>query len=469
MAWGFIAVPKVNLILTLICRRYLSDKALHDPTYKVMPVILGGINPQCRIPEVQKLVSNFTLYGNLISGILAAISSPKLGAMSDRYGRKRIVAFISLGILFSEVVTIVVARNPDTISVYWIFLGSACDGLCGSFIACLAVIHGYASDCTHPAKRSVAFSYIHGCLFGGIALGPVIAGYIIEATGDILSVFYIALACHATFALVMLFVVPESLTKERQMVARENHAKKQEMNRGKSWISSLRHTNIFEPLTILYPKGEGSSPAVRRNLLLLASVDTLGFGVAMGTMTILVIYAQYEFGWETRETGIFVSVVNTCRVGCLLLVLPAVLRLIRGPASKIPQRNSGSDQAELNIIRIAVLFDIVGYVGYSTVRSGPLFLLSGIIAAIGGIGSPTLQAATTKHVPSDRTGQLLGAMGLLHALARVVAPAAFNLIYSLTVGKFTQTVFVCLGALFGLAFILTCFIRPHGKCSRPQK
>ena len=89
--------------------------------------------------------------------------------------------------------------------------------------------------------------------------------------------------------------------------------------------------------------------------------------------------------------------------------------------------------------------------------------LSGVVASIGGIGSPTLQSSLTKHVPPERTGQLLGASGLLHALARVVAPTVFNAIYSGTVGKFTQTVFVCLTATFGVAFFFSWFVRPGGK------
>lgn len=53
-------------------------------------------------------------------------------------------------------------------------------------------------------------------------------------------------------------------------------------------------------------------------------------------------------------------------------------------------------------------------------------------------------------------------MGLLHALARVVAPTIFNLIYSLTVATMPQTVFISLSAVFGAAFALSFFIRPHG-------
>ena len=88
-------------------------------------------------------------------------------------------------------------------------------------------------------------------------------------------------------------------------------------------------------------------------------------------------------------------------------------------------------------------------------------ILAGMVASFGGIGSPTLQSALTKHIPSDRTGQMLGATGLLHALARVVAPTIFNLIYSQTVGIFTQAVFVCLASVFVLASIMSWFVKPN--------
>jgi hypothetical protein len=57
---------------------------------------------------------------------------------------------------------------------------------------------------------------------------------------------------------------------------------------------------------------------------------------------------------------------------------------------------------------------------------------------------------------------MLGATGLLHALARIVAPTIFNLIYSLTVATLPQTVFVALAVTFGAAFLASLLIRPHG-------
>ena len=474
MAYGGTIVPKLNLILSLICKQYEEERMPTDPNFYILPVITGGENPQCQVPEIQALVSKFTLYISLLSGILSAIISPKLGALSDRYGRKPMMCFGTFGLLVYEIITIVVARYPETFSVNWILLGAVFDGLGGSFIAAMALSYAYASDCTVPNKRNVAFGYYHGCLFAGIALGPIIAASIIKATGDILSIFYLAVGAHGMFILWLIFIVPESLSKERQRIARRklsskdannatSHGKAASQNALTHFAKYLRGGNLLAPLTILWPTEPGTNPQLRRNLFFIAAVDTTMFGIAMGSLTVVLLYSEYMFDWGTYETSIFLSTVNIGRVTVLLVLLPVASRLLRGPSSTAVTQHSGSDNIDLGIIRVAILFDLTGYIGYATVRTGPLFILSGIIASVGGIGSPTLSSALTKHVPPDRTGQVLGAMGLLHASGRVVSPTIFNLIYAQTVGGFTQTVFVCLAGAFGLALIFSLFIRPHGE------
>ena len=444
-----------------------------DPTFHVMPVLEGDDNPQCRIPEVQALVSKFSLYGSLLSGITSGIISPKLGALSDRYGRLRMMAVTTVGMVFSEAIFIIVASYPDMLSVNWILLGYLLDGLGGSFTSSMALSYAYASDCTPPPKRNVIFGYYQGCLFGGVALGPLFGGYVTKITGNILTVFYFSLAGHGAFLIWLLFVVPESLSKERQYAAQD---KKRLLSEEPQWtynndswhlISTVKRVvkgwNLLAPLAILWPKAPGTNLALRRNLFFLAAVDTTVFGVAMGSVTVVIIYSNYKFGWGTFETNVFVSIIYTCRVSVLIVVLPLITRLIRGPRSAVKQRSTGCDLFDLSIIRFAIFFDLLGYIGYATVRSGPLFIACGTIAALGGMGSPTLQSSLTKHVPPDRIGQVLGAMGLLHASARVVAPTIFNLIYAVTIGNFDQAVFICLAATFGLSFALAWCIRPNGK------
>ena len=475
LAFGGIVVPRLNLILELICRKYYADRAAKDANFTYLPIAFGEENDQCRVPEVQSLATQFLLVGNLIAGLLSAVTSPKLGALSDRYGRTKVICATTLGMLAGEVITIIAATYPDDFPVYWLYLGFALDGLCGSFIAGMALAHSYAADCTPPAKRNVAFGYFHGCLFSGIALGPLLAAGIIKATGGIIIMFYLALGCHLIFIMCLLFVIPESVSKRRQLSARERYAReKKEMNTSETaWFTKLPLADLFTPLKILWPTGEGSSPALRRNLALLAAIDTIMFGVSMGSMTVVIYYSKFQFGWDTSQQSVFMSVVNLCRVTCLLLVMPMITRLVRGPASSHrAQKQSGCDKLDLGLIRTAVLFDTLGYLGYTLARTPVLFVLSGAITSIGAVGSPTLQSAMTKHVPHDRTGQLLGASGLLHALARVVAPTIFNGIYSVTVGGFSQTVFLCLTIAFGSAAILSFALRPgvylDGKEARPS-
>ncbi|KAF2126051.1 MFS general substrate transporter [Dothidotthia symphoricarpi CBS 119687] len=465
IAFGGVIVPKINLIMDLVCEEYYASQG---PNPASGPMDPGQQSDRCRNDDVSSRSSLFLLYGSLCAGILAAVTSPKLCALSDRYGRKNFMIFNTCTALFGEVLTILAAKYPDVVHVNWILVGYAFEGLGGSFIVGMALAHSYASDCVSPQKRSTAFSYFYACLFAGIAIGPVVAGYIIEArtksvgkTEARLLIFYLALAAHGMFIFFLSFCIPESLSKSRQAAAREKHEEEMErLGPASDWINQLRHVNLFAPLKILWPTGPGTSSAVRRNLVLLAAIDTIVFSVAMGGMGVVLVYTRRQFGWQDVETGHFVTIVNGARVLGLIVLLPLITRIVRG---KTPprQRSSGCDNFDLSIVRFAILLDMCGYLGYTLARKGEFFALSGALAAVGGIGSPALSAALTKHVPQDKVGQLLGATGLLHALARIIGPTVFNGIYSATVSLFRQTVFVSLTATFGLAFVCSWFVRPH--------
>jgi len=140
------------------------------------------------------------------------------------------------------------------------------------------------------------------------------------------------------------------------------------------------------------------------------------------------------------------------------VVLPTLTKLFRKKSPLHAQ--TGTDLFELSIIRLAILFDVLGFLGYTFARTGPAFIASGALASMGGIGSPTLQAALTKHVYPSQIGQLLGAMGLLHSFARVLGPIFFNSVYAVTIGKFDQTVFVILTALFTVAWLVSWLVKP---------
>lgn len=477
-------------ILDLVCKHYFVDRSAADPTFTFAPVVLGGNNPQCLIPEVQRNVATFSMVLNVLTGILSSLSAPKLGALSDRYGRKRMMVICSIGGIASEIITILAGKFPETVDYRWMLLGAFFDGLTGSFTAGSVLSHSYTSDCTPPSKRAVAIGYLHSCLFTGLALGPLIAGYFVEWTGSLLSIFYILLGCHLFFVIFMVLVTPESLSRRRQLRAREKHAMQREaaapapvwagpvmsrvpfVKQISSAVHSVRTANPLAPLAILFPTGPGTG-RLRRNLLILAFIDMVILGAAMSAGTVIILYTESMFGWGNFESSQFISMVSMVRVFILMGIFPVInyffrtrpaARKRRESGGRRPvEKNAGADELDIWILRFALLSDVIGVAGYIFVRTGALFVACAVVAAFGGLASATIQAALSKHVPAERVGQLLGAIGLLHSLARVVAPIMFNGLYAATVGTFPQAFFVLLTSLFGLTLAAAFFVTPHGK------
>ncbi len=84
-------------------------------------------------------------------------------------------------------------------------------------------VHAYIADCTPPALRSGIFSLNLGLLFTGVAIGPLLGGLLIRFTKNFIIVFYISAIIHVTYALLVWFIIPESLSKADMLDARARH------------------------------------------------------------------------------------------------------------------------------------------------------------------------------------------------------------------------------------------------------
>ena len=437
-------------------------------------------------------MANFSLALSVLSGLLSSLTAPKLGSLSDRYGRKHMMVFCSIGGILSEIITILAAKYPETVPYQILLLGAFFDGLTGSFTAGSVLSHAYTSDCTPPSKRGVAIGYLHSCLFTGLAFGPLIAGYLVEWTGSLLSIFYILLGCHAFFVCTMIFIIPESLSKKQRLLARERHAREQEalgpppecaglatstspLKRQIGYlVHSVRTSNPLAPLDILFPAGPGTAK-LRRNFLVLAFIDMIMMGAALSAGSVIVLYVEYMFEWGNLESSRFISMTSMIRVVVLVGILPTINYFFRkrpaaarrrreGTSPAAAEKNRGADELDIWILRVALLSDTVGAVGYVFARSGSVFVASAVFTAFGGMGSATIQAAVSKHVPPEHVGQMLGAIGLLHSLAKVIAPIIFNKLYAATVEAFPQAFLVLLASLYALSLAASFLLRPHGMC-----
>ncbi|KAI0409568.1 MFS general substrate transporter [Xylaria palmicola] len=493
LAFGGMIVPKIELIVTLVCRHYFAEQQLPDSSNTVPPIIIGGNNLQCNSAAVQKNVAAFTLVLSALAGGLSAFTAPKLGSLSDRYGRRRLLVIASCGGILNEIITILAAKYPDVVDFRFLILGSFFDGLSGSFTAVSVLGNSYVADCTPPSKRGVALGYLQACLFVGLAFGPILAGKFTVWTGSILSIFYVSLGCHVLVILCIWFFVPESLSKKRRITAQDKYQVEQEAlqaalpgsvqtvfgSRFPAWIASDRlqtwllvflSANPLAPLKMFVPSGR-TNRLLRRNLLLLGFIDSVLMSAALGAGTVIILYAKFMFGWQTLESSRFISIVSFFRVLVLLVFFPTVNYFFRIRPLRRQQRitgnlqseetHSGADNLDVWLLRFALLSDVVGVLGYVFVRSEEAFIMSGVFTAFGGLATATIQATLTKQIPAERVGSMLGAMGLLSAISRVVAPIIFDGIYAGTVETYPQTFAVVLASLFGLSILASLFVRPH--------
>jgi hypothetical protein len=150
-----------------------------------------------------------------------------------------------------------------------------------------------------------------------------------------------------------------------------------------------------------------------------------------------------------------------------VVILPIIIRIFRGPSSRgsTVASATGADSLDVWLIRLCPAIEMVGFFCMGMARTTNEYYASGSLAALGGLGPPTLQSALTKHVAKEDVGKLLGALSLVGSLSRVVSPTVLNLLYGFTVGTCPQMVFYVLSGSMFVGFLMSWGVKAHGIVS----
>src|SRR5215207_7932458 len=245
---------------------------------------------------VESFVDNDTATAARIFGLFGTawalmqfLFSPLLGALSDRYGRRPVVLLSNFGLAFDYVL---MALAP---SLGWLFLGRVISGIT---VASVATSYAYIADVTAPEKRAAAFGLLGAAFGAGFILGPAVGGLL--GGIDPRLPFWLAAAFSFANAMYGLFILPESLPRERRAPFK--------------W----RSANPVGSLKLLR-----SSPG----LLGLAAINFISQLAHVVLPSAFVIYAGYRYGWDTSMVGITLAIVGVCSmVVQALLIGPFVKR-----------------------------------------------------------------------------------------------------------------------------------------------
>ena len=214
-------------------------------------------------------ISNASMIGGWLFMAYSAtqfLCGPMIGNLSDAYGRRPVLLLSILGLGVDYLVT---AFAP---TIGWLFVGRLLAGLCG---ASYTTASAYVADVTPPQDRAKAFGML-GAAFGiGFVLGPALGGLLGHFGPR--TPFFFASGCSILNFAVAIFVLPESLGRDRR--------------RPFAW----RRAN---PL--------GAVLSLRRHPLLIrwALAIFLSF-VAMAVYPAVLAFATIErYGWDATQIGL---------------------------------------------------------------------------------------------------------------------------------------------------------------------
>jgi DHA1 family tetracycline resistance protein-like MFS transporter len=361
------------------------------------------------IPVLPHLIEDFLggdtagaarVYGvfGTVWALMQFLFMPVVGALSDRFGRRRVVLLSNLGLGLDYVL---MALAPN---LWWLFVGRVISGITA---ASVSTGMAYIADVTPPAQRATAFGKV-GVAFGlGFVLGPALGGLL--GSVDPRLPFWVAAALSLANAAYGYFILPESLPPERR--------------RAFEW----RRANPVGSLALLRRHPELSG---------LAGVVFLSNLAHVALPATFVLYAAYRYGWQEREVGLVMAGVGICSA------------LVQGGLVGPAVRRFGERRALL----VGLICGAIGFLGYGLAPTGLLFLAAVPVVALWGLASPAAQGIMTQHIGPTEQGELQGATGSLMGIATMIGPGLFAGIFAYAIGAGAR--WHAPGAAFVLAALL---------------
>ncbi|AIF45859.1 TCR/Tet family MFS transporter [Dyella japonica] len=351
-------------------------------------------------------ISNAAWWVGVFSTVFAIVqfaSSPVQGALSDRFGRRPVILISNAGL---AVDFFVLAMAP---TLWLMFVARV---VLGMTAASFTTANAYIADITPKEKRAAAYGIL-GSAFGlGFIIGPGLGGFL----GDInlRLPFWVAGVLAACNFMYGLFVLPESLPKERRTPKFELHSAHP--------LGSLK-------LLMRYP--------LVMRLAVVAFLVFLSHYVLQATF---VLYADYRYQWGPRAVGYVLMLVGACD-GLVQAVLTRKLAPIFG---------------ERRLMLGGMLCGIGSFLVMGLADTGWVFLLGIPLMALWGLSQPPIQSLMTHEVDPHEQGRLQGAITSLQSFAGIFGPFLFAQVFSYSISPAAPF------HLPGLAFVLSAALLAIG-------
>jgi DHA1 family tetracycline resistance protein-like MFS transporter len=327
---------------------------------------------------------------------------PIMGALSDRFGRRRVILISNLGLGLDYVL---MALAPD---LAWLFIGRL---LSGATAATIPTASAYIADVTPPEHRAARFGLLSAAFGLGFVVGPALGGWL--GVVDPRLPFWVAGVLSLLNTAWGVFVLPESLPSERRAAF--------------SW----RTANPLGGLVFLRQDTA---------LLVLGVASLLSFLAHESLPGVFVLYTEHRYGWGEGMTGAALAIVGAAATLVAGFVVGPLVRAI----------------GELRALVLGLACGVVGLLVFAAAHTTAMFL-SGILGiAMWGVAGPAMQGLMSRHVDEREQGRLQGALASLRGLTGMAGPILFTQVFAASIGPtpalpWPGAPYLLAAALLGLA------------------
>ncbi|EJD41598.1 MFS general substrate transporter [Auricularia subglabra TFB-10046 SS5] len=435
-------------------------------------------------------------------GMLTMCTTGWWGQRSDMWGRTRVLAVAVVAMAAGEVNLILVAKYGHLlpgVRYWWLLPGSVILGLLGGGSG-NAPMQAYLSDAADPDDRASVFSVWGGVTWAGTAIGPLIAGELLKATHNLLSVYYFSVAVNIFLFVMWVFVVPESLepSTRAENKKRWREARRIPVSEGAGFVSRVFRlltqrliVDLIEPLSICLPRlRDPNNPRKGKDWnLTFTALSYLCLVIVTGGTIYLVQLVHDEFGLDSIRIGYWVSALGIVRAVYLLFFLPGVYALLRpksqpvelpGPEEQLHREASlhvpavseagAGDEPEMEtppwfdlvVARVSIICDTLTFLAMLAASTVQQFIVFSMGMAFGAGLAPAYMSLALALSPGGAAegGKLFGAFGILTSLgAEVLSQWIIGGIYAATTTFFPRAILLAIILFLGLGLFFTFFVR----------
>lgn len=303
------------------------------------------------------------------------VSTPIIGNLSDKYGRKRMLLISQAGTFAGFIIL-------GTSNALWmVFLGRILDGVTAGN---LSIAQAYISDHTTSENRAKAFGII-GIAFGiGFMIGPVLSGYLSDWGGMHLP-FLVSAGLSALSICATTFLLPKEAPPQPDAAVIGPGGKRP------SAFDVATYNEYFRRPTLA-------------GIYLQFFLFTFAFSCFTSGMA---MFAEHKFGWDAKETG---------KLFAYSGFLGAILQ--GGLIGRLVKK-----YGEVKLVLQGFVAAIVSYILVGFSEGWLLLLFAGVFSAFGnGVLRPVLTSRITQAVGRHEQGTAIGISGSLSSFAMTMAP-----------------------------------------------